>query len=45
MSDIVGYILVLGLFVLPGYALVQLAVRIMQAAYENQSVVLSFPFP
>jgi ABC-type Mn2+/Zn2+ transport system permease subunit len=45
MSDVVGYILVLGMVVLPGYAAIRLAVRIMQAAYENQSIVLSFPFP
>ena len=45
MSDVIGYILILGLFVIPGYALVQLAVRIMQAVYENQSILISFPFP
>lgn len=45
MADIVGYLCVLGLLVIPGYALVQLALKIMQAAYENQSILLSFPFP
>ena len=45
MSDVVGYILILGLLVLPAYAVIQLGERIMYAVFENQSLLLSFPFP
>ena len=45
MSDVVGYILILGLLVFPAYAAIQLGERIMYAVFENQSLLLSFPFP
>jgi hypothetical protein len=45
MSDAVGYILILGLIVFPIYGALQLAERIMYAVFENQSILLSFPFP
>jgi ABC-type Mn2+/Zn2+ transport system permease subunit len=45
VSDVVGYILILGLFVFPAYGAIQLAERIMYAVFENQSILLSFPFP
>ena len=45
MDDIVGYILILGLIVLPGYAIIKLGLFILRALYENQSMILSLPFP
>ncbi len=45
MSDIVEYILVLGLIIIPLYAGVKIGMKIIGAIYENQSVILSYPFP
>jgi hypothetical protein len=45
VDDLVAYVLILGLFVIPGYAIIQLAERIMYAVYWLQSSIISFPFP
>ena len=45
LDDLTAYVLILGLFVIPGYAIIQLAERIMYAVYWLQSSILSFPFP
>ena len=45
MSDVVSYILILGMVIIPGYVAIQLCVRIMQAVFENQSLLISFPMP
>lgn len=45
MSDTVAYILILGAFVVPGYALIQLAERILLASFESTALLLSIPFP
>ena len=45
MSDTVGYILILGLIVLPGVIVATVSERIMLAIFEQQSLLLSFPFP
>jgi hypothetical protein len=45
MQEVAAYIIILGLIVLPGYALIRLAMQIMQTVYENQSMLVSFPFP
>ena len=44
MSDVTGYILVLGLVIIGGYAAVQLCIAILRAGYLNQSLLLAFPF-
>jgi hypothetical protein len=45
MSDTVAYILILGLIALPTAIGVAIANRIMEFAFENQSVLLALPFP
>jgi hypothetical protein len=45
VDDLVAYVLILGLFVIPGYSIIQLAERIMYAVYWLQSSIISFPFP
>ena len=45
MSDVVAYILFLAMFVIPGYVIFVICDRIIQAVFENQSLLLSFPFP
>lgn len=45
MSDAVATVLILGAFVVPGYALIQVAERILLAVFESQSLLLALPFP
>lgn len=45
MQDIVSYILIVGAVVLPMYFVFLLGNRIIQAVFENQSMLVSFPFP
>ncbi len=45
MSDVVAYILLLATFVIPGYLAFIISDRIIQTVFENQSMLLSFPFP
>lgn len=45
MSDVIAYILILGAFVIPAYATFVICDRIIQAVFENQSLLMSFPFP
>lgn len=44
MNDVVGYVLVLAAIVIPAYALIRLAQAMLSAVFENQAVILSFPF-
>lgn len=45
MQDVVGYILGLGMVVLPAYLMIEFSVRIMQAVFVGQNIILAFPFP
>ncbi len=45
MSDAVASILILGAFVVPAYALIQLAERILLASFESSALLLAIPFP
>jgi hypothetical protein len=45
MSDAVGYVLILGAVVIPGYLAILLAEDILLTVFENQSILLSFGFP
>lgn len=45
MDDVVGYCLMLGAIVLPAYAIFVIGNRIIQAVFENQSMLVSFPIP
>lgn len=46
MSDVVTYILILGLIVIPAYLfIIKPSVELLQAVYENQSVLISYPMP
>jgi hypothetical protein len=45
MRDAVGYVLLLAMVVVPSYGCVELLLRIVAVFYENQSVLLSMPFP
>lgn len=45
MSDVVAYILILATFVIPGYVIFAISDRIIQTVFENQSLLISFPFP
>jgi len=45
MSDVVAYILILATFVIPGYIAFLISDRIIQAVFENQSLLISIPFP
>lgn len=45
MDDVVGYLLVLGLIVLPSYLAIRVLQALMTAVFQNQSVILAFPFP
>lgn len=44
MSDAVGYVLIVGMIVLPAYAGVRLCNYMLRVLYENQSLILSLPF-
>ena len=45
MSDTVSYFLILGAFVIPSFALIQLADQITLASFETIALLLSIPFP
>ena len=46
MSDVVSYILILGMIVIPAYLfIIKPSVELLQAVYENQSVLISYPMP
>lgn len=44
MSDVVGYILTLGTFVIGAYAAIRICIALLQTVYQNQSLLLAFPF-
>jgi len=45
VQDAIAYVLILAAFVLPGFAMILFLVRVLQAVYINQSLLLSFPLP
>lgn len=45
MQDVVAYVLILAAVVLPAFLLILFLVRVLQAVYLNQSLLLSFPLP
>ena len=45
MSDVTAYILILGLIVLPSYALIYYSDKLLVSIYSVQSLVLTVPFP
>lgn len=45
MDELTSYVLITGLFVIPGFAIIQLGEQILYALYWLQSAVISFPFP
>lgn len=45
MSDVVGWVMIAGMIVLGGYGAIKIGIAIMRAIYENQSLIISLPFP
>ena len=46
MNDVVTYILLLGLVVIPAYlGVIQPSIKLLIGVYENQSMLVSFPMP
>ena len=46
MSDVVTYILILGLVVIPAYLfIIKPSMELLQAVYVNQSVLVAYPMP
>jgi len=44
MSDVVAYILIVGLIVIPSYFGIRLGMKTISAMFENQSMIVSLPF-
>jgi len=44
MSDITSYILILGLFVIGGYSTILLAQAILLLFYQDQAILMAYPF-